>query len=93
MPSPVGPHDHKQLGGLTADEELLCACGPELASGDPERIRRIAAELATAFDARAAVTGAVSVFGSARTPAYALARKVAAVLGRRDFSGPGVDPG
>ncbi|MFP5579109.1 MAG: hypothetical protein ACLGIZ_12880 [Acidimicrobiia bacterium] len=82
---------------MTADEELLCACGPELASGDPERIRRIAAELATAFDARAAVTGAVSVFGSARTPASgpecALARKVAAVLGRRDFSGPGVDPG
>lgn len=88
-----------QPGGLTADEELLCACGPELAGGDPERVRRIAGELAAAFEAMAGVTRAVSVFGSARAPAsapeYALARRVTAALGRRGFSiitggGPGL---
>lgn len=93
------PSTAHQSGGLTPDEELLCACGSELAGGDPERVRRIAAELATAFAAMAAVTGAVSVFGSARTPAsateHALARQVASVLGRRGFSiitggGPGL---
>ena len=85
---------------LTADEELLCACGhPELADEDPVRVARIAAELTAGFDALRGVVKAVSIFGSARavldSPEYATARAVAEALGRAGFAvitvvGPGV---
>lgn len=84
----------------TADEDLLCACGhPELAKDDPERVARIAAEIAAGFDAMAGITKSVSIFGSARataaSPEYALTREVAATLGRAGFAiitggGPGL---
>lgn len=92
--------DSGRAGGLTADEELLCACGhPALAAADPERVRRIAAEITTGFEAMVGVTKAVSIFGSARAlpddADYALARQVAATLGRAGFAiitggGPGL---
>ena len=85
---------------LTADEELLCACGhPELADEDPERVARMATELTAGFDALRGVAKAVSIFGSARastdSPEYAAARAVAGALGRAGFAvitggGPGV---
>jgi uncharacterized protein (TIGR00730 family) len=85
---------------LTADEELLCACGhPELADGDPARIARMAAELTAGFDALRGVVKAVSIFGSARarfdSPEYATARGIGQALGRAGFAvitggGPGV---
>ena len=84
----------------TVDEDLLCSCGhPALAAADPERVRRIAAELATGFEAMVGVTKAVAIFGSARASPedaeYALARRVAATLGRAGFAvitggGPGL---
>lgn len=86
----------------TRDEELLCCLGlgaADVAGSDPERLRRIEAELAMGFAALAGVNRAVSLFGSARTPrndpAYALAREVARRLGERGFAvitggGPGV---
>ncbi|MCZ7537203.1 MAG: TIGR00730 family Rossman fold protein [Acidimicrobiia bacterium] len=94
-PAPAPPG----RGARTADEELLCACGPELAAEDPARVERIAAELAAAFSAMRDVTRAASIFGSARAPRtgpdYALARRVAAALGKEGFSiitggGPGL---
>lgn len=53
MNRPVEDPAPDPLGGGrgTADEELLCACGPELAAGDPARVERIAAELAAGFAA------------------------------------------
>ena len=87
-------------GALTVDEDLLCSCGhPELAAADPERVRRIAAELAMGFEAMVGITKAVSIFGSARASPegaeYPLARRVAATLGRAGFAvitggGPGL---
>lgn len=87
-------------GAQTLDEDLLCACGhPELAAADPERVARIAHELASGFAAMVGVTRAVAIFGSARASAdsaeYALARGVAATLGRAGFDvitggGPGL---
>lgn len=95
----AGTRDDEARDRLTADEELLCSCGfPELAAEDPARVRRIAAELAAGFGAMEGVTKAVSIFGSARTTSgsaeYALARRVAATLGRAGFAiitggGPG----
>jgi len=70
-----------------------------MVGADPERVRRIASELASGFEAMVGVTKAVSIFGSARaTPAdseYALARQVAATLGSAGFAiitggGPGL---
>jgi uncharacterized protein (TIGR00730 family) len=85
---------------LTADEELLCACGhPDLADEDPARVTRMAAELTAGFDALRGVVKAVSIFGSARanpdSPDYTAAHAVAEALGRAGFSvitggGPGV---
>lgn len=85
---------------LTADEELLCACGhPELADEDPERVARMATELTAGFDAMRGVVKAVSIFGSARartdSAEYVAARAVAEALGRAGFAvitggGPGV---
>jgi uncharacterized protein (TIGR00730 family) len=87
---------------LTFDEELLLWLGdepPGVRAADSERVRDIAAELAGGFDALAGVTRAVTVFGSARTPAdhpnYALARAVGACLGQAGYAvitggGPGI---
>jgi len=87
---------------LTFDEELLLWLGdepPGARAADAERVRDIAAELARGFDALAPVGPAVTVFGSARTPAehpdYALVREVGACLGRAGYAvitggGPGL---
>jgi len=86
----------------TSDEELLCCLGPgfpPLAETDPERIRRIAAELGEGFSALAGVEKAVSIFGSARaargSSEYARAREITARLGQSGFGvitggGPGI---
>ncbi len=78
---------------LTFDEELLLWLGdesPGVRAADSERIRDIAAELASGFDALAGVTRAVTVFGSARTPRehpnYRLARGVGACLGDAGYA-------
>jgi uncharacterized protein (TIGR00730 family) len=77
----------------TLDEELLLWLGdepPEIRAGDAERVRDIAEEFARAFDALSAIGPAVTVFGSARTPAghpaYARARELGACLGRAGFA-------
>lgn len=87
---------------LTFDEELLLWLGdepPEVRAADSQRIREIANEFAYGFDALAHVGRAVTVFGSARTPAehpnYALVREVGACLGSAGYSiitggGPGL---
>ena len=90
----------ERASALTVDEELLCACGhPILAGADPERVRRIAKELATGFKAMEGVTKAVAIFGSARASSedadYTVARQVAATLGHAGFAvitggGPGL---
>ena len=86
----------------TPDERLLCGAGigARAEPGDDVAwIRRIDAEFARGFAALAQIERGVSVFGSARTPPdapdYALAREVAACLGRAGFAvitggGPGV---
>jgi uncharacterized protein (TIGR00730 family) len=72
----------------TFDEELMLWLGdepPEVRAADTARIRDIAAELASGFDALSGIGPAVTVFGSARTPRdhpyYALAREIGALLG------------
>jgi uncharacterized protein (TIGR00730 family) len=77
----------------TVDEELLLWLGNEPASArlaDAERIRAIAEELAHGFDALAGIGRAVTIFGSARTPAdhphYAMVRKVAACVGSSGYA-------
>ena len=69
----------------TFDEELLLWLGDE-----PPGVRDIAAELASGFDALAAVGPAVTVFGSARTPSehphYAMAREVGSCLGGAGYA-------
>lgn len=99
MPSPPGPTPHVPA---TADEELLCCLGPGypgFADDDPDRVARIRDEVTYGFAALADVEHAVSIFGSARTPAddrhYILARTVAARLGTLGFDvitggGPGI---
>ena len=86
----------------TFDQELLLWLGdepPDARAADAERIRDIAAEFARGFDALAEVKRAVTVFGSARTPAehpaYALVRELGACLGRGGYAvitggGPGL---
>jgi uncharacterized protein (TIGR00730 family) len=63
---------------------------PSVRAGDAERIREIAAEFAMGFDRLAAIGPAVTVFGSARTPAshpdYQLMREVGAALGRAGYA-------
>ena len=96
MPSPPGPTPHVPA---TADEELLCCLGPGypgFADDDPDRVARIRDEVTYGFAALADVEHAVSIFGSARTPAddrhYILARTVAARVGRWDsMSSPAAD--
>lgn len=84
------------------DEELLLWLGDEpeqVRAADSERVRDIAAEFATGFDALARVGPAVTVFGSARTtpehPDYALAREVGSCLAGGGYAvitggGPGL---
>jgi hypothetical protein len=86
----------------TLDEELLLwleGQPPEALAGDAARVKVIEAEFARGFQALANVGRAVSVFGSARTPAdhphYALAREMGAALGRAGYAvitggGPGL---
>jgi len=86
----------------TFDEELLLWLGDEpsaVRDADAGRVRDIAAEFARGFGALAGVGRAVTVFGSARTPAdhphYALVRDVAAHIGRAGYAiitggGPGL---
>jgi len=86
----------------TFDEELLRWLGDEPAevrAADAGRVHDIAAELARGFDALAGTGPAVTVFGSARTPAghpdYELVREVGACLGAAGYAvitggGPGL---
>jgi uncharacterized protein (TIGR00730 family) len=85
----------------TRDEELLNAESPLIASieSDAARIERVEEELARGFATLGGVGPAVSVFGSARTPAgdpdYELARRTAELLGRAGYAvitggGPGI---
>jgi len=96
------PPENADPPAQTFDAELFAWLGDEPAAAraaDAERIRSIAAEFAMGFDALASIGPAVTVFGSARTPAahpdYALAREVGAALGRRGYAvitggGPGI---
>ena len=84
----------------TADADLLRA--PAALLADPleaARLARISHEITVGFDALAGLGPAVSVFGSARTPAsapeYALARDVSRRLGEAGYAiitggGPGI---
>ncbi len=86
----------------TLDEELLLWLdgeAPEVRAADADRVRDIAEEFAAGFRALSRVERAVTVFGSARTPAghphYELARALGAALGRAGFAvitggGPGL---
>jgi uncharacterized protein (TIGR00730 family) len=88
--------------GQAFDQELLQWLGdepPSVRAVDAQRVHEIAAEFAKGFDALSGVARAVTIFGSARTPAdhpsYALVRDVAATLGRAGYSiitggGPGL---
>jgi uncharacterized protein (TIGR00730 family) len=78
---------------LTFDEELLLWLGnepPAVRAADAERIHDIAEELARGFDTLAGIGPAVTIFGSARTPAdhphYALVREVAARVGGAGYA-------
>jgi uncharacterized protein (TIGR00730 family) len=95
---PGAPEEEHQ----TFDEELLLWLGDEPAevrAADSERVRDLAAEFARGFDALADIGPAVTVFGSARTPAghpgYELARELGACLGGAGYAvitggGPGI---
>jgi uncharacterized protein (TIGR00730 family) len=85
----------------TADEELLNAESPYIAALDTDEIRidRVVGELRRAFAALHDLGPAISLFGSARTPAdhpdYALARETARRLGAAGYAvitggGPGI---
>lgn len=85
----------------TPDEELFGADLPTIATErtDAQRVERMRAELEMGFEAMHGVHRAVSIFGSARTPAghpdYDLARDVAQRLGDAGFcvitgGGPGI---
>jgi uncharacterized protein (TIGR00730 family) len=78
---------------LTFDQELLLWLGdepPSMRAADADRIREIAAEFAMGFDRLGRIGPAVTVFGSARTPAghpeYELMREVGAELGRAGYA-------
>ena len=77
----------------TFDEELFLWLGnepPSMRAADAARIRAIAEELADGFDALAGIGRAVTIFGSARTPAdhphYAMVREVAAYVGSSGYA-------
>ena len=99
-----------RVGEKTADESLLerpklarpVARAPEQAAftrEDPWRALRIMGEFVHGFDALAEVGAAVTIFGSARTPAsdpmYQLAHRLAFLLAEKGFAvitggGPGI---
>jgi uncharacterized protein (TIGR00730 family) len=70
---------------LTADEELIAAEEPSVRSleTDEDRVERMRAELAMGFAALRDLGAAVSVFGSARTPAGSAEYELGVELGRR----------
>jgi uncharacterized protein (TIGR00730 family) len=78
---------------MTFDQDLLGWLGdepPDVRDADAERVRSIAAEFAMGFDALAGLGPAVTFYGSARTPRdhphYAMAREIAAAVGRAGFA-------
>jgi uncharacterized protein (TIGR00730 family) len=89
-----------QVDAGTTDQRLLDSRGPsDWVHTDPWRVLRIQAEFVEGFGALAELGPAVSVFGSARTPAghpaYALAERVGRALAEAGFAvitggGPGV---
>lgn len=92
-----------QRGGPTEDERFLqgpgAGAGLDFTHTDPWRVFRIMSEFVAGFDALAHVTGAVSVFGSARispeNPMYGAARETARLLAEEGYAiitggGPGI---
>jgi uncharacterized protein (TIGR00730 family) len=89
--------------GSTTDQRLLDGPAPsDWLHTDPWRVLRIQAEFVEGFGALAELGPAISVFGSARTPAdhpdYALAERVGAAVARAGFAvitggGPGAMAG
>jgi uncharacterized protein (TIGR00730 family) len=90
---------------LTEDERFLGPKSPEerakaiFTSTDPWRVLRIMGEFVEGFDTLASIEHAVSIFGSARTPAdhphYAAAQETARLLAQAGFAiltggGPGI---
>jgi uncharacterized protein (TIGR00730 family) len=88
-----------QIQGGTTDQRLLDSRGPsDWVHTDPWRVLRIQSEFVEGFGLLAELPAAVSVFGSARTPAdspeYALACELGGALARAGFAvitggGPG----
>ncbi|WP_448613994.1 LOG family protein [Modestobacter sp. URMC 112] len=88
-----------QTAGTTTDQRLLDRrTGSDWVHTDPWRVLRIQAEFVEGFGLLAELPRAVSVFGSARTPAdseyYAAAEQVGAALARAGYAvitggGPG----
>lgn len=86
----------------TFDEDLLCRRDTgeaRLSQEDAERIDGVAEEFAAGFSALGRIDRAVTIFGSARTPAtdpeYSLARELSACLGAAGYAiitggGPGI---
>ena len=92
---------HPPRHARSADEELLEAETSAILAEltDAQRVLRIQDELRDGFEALSSIGKAVSIFGSARTPAgdprYAEARELARRLGEEGFSiitggGPGI---
>jgi len=90
----------KEIPAQTTDQRLLAAGGDsDWVHSDPWRVMRIQSEFVEGFGALAEVGPAVSVFGSARTPAdhpdYALAVEVGRLLADAGYAvmtggGPGI---
>jgi uncharacterized protein (TIGR00730 family) len=97
---PATPFTAARRAERTEDEALLQRpVRPEFLDSDPWRSLRILSEFVEGFDALAAVGPAVSVFGSARTPAdhpmYQQARELGAQLADGGYAvitggGPGI---
>ncbi len=89
-----------QVQATTTDQRLLDSRGPsDWVHADPWRVLRITSEFVEGFGLLAELGAAVSVFGSARTPAdhpdYALAEKLGGELARAGYAvitggGPGI---
>ena len=96
---PVVLRRQQRIEHSTTDERLLDSRGPsDWVHTDPWRVLRIQAEFVEGFGALAELPRAVTVFGSARTPAdhpeYALGRELGAALACEGFAvitggGPG----
>jgi uncharacterized protein (TIGR00730 family) len=89
----AGAEPQPPIPSPTFDEELLLWLGdepPDVRDADALRIREIASEFAMGFARLGRIGPAVTVFGSARTPAehphYALLREVAAEIGRAGYA-------